>query len=343
MTDIRFEPLLTGGYTAHIGAGILELAGSEAARLNGGKKAALITDSGVPEEHVRRCLDSLEAAFGRACLVTLPEGEANKTLGGAETIYRRLYEEDITRDDCVVGLGGGVVLDMAGFAAATYLRGVGFISVPTTVIAQTDSAYGGKTGVDFIGGKNHIGVFSHPKSVLCDPELLKTLPERERVCGMGEVVKYGAIAQPELLLSITRKLPGEEIIASCVRIKRDHVIGDEFDRGKRRVLNFGHTFGHAIEAATGYSVPHGQAVAYGMLMAVKVGERLGVTGAGVYESIEKACAAAGLDTDWKCFKEAALPFVSRDKKSDGDSIDFVLLAALGKPVRMKLKKEDYTF
>ena len=341
MTEIRFEKLSIGcGYSALIGAGVLDALPGVAGRLTECRKAAVITDSGVPKEHVTRCLDGLSSVFEETVLVTLPAGEENKTLSAVEGIYGRLYDAGFTRADSIIGLGGGVALDIAGFAAATYLRGLGFISVPTTVIAQTDSAYGGKTGVDLFEGKNHIGVFRDPIAVICDTELLSTLPERERVCGMGEVIKYGAIAAPGILDTVSRKLPDEGTVALCVGIKKRFVEADEFDRGERRALNFGHTYGHAIEAASGYSVPHGQAVAYGMLAAVRIGERLGVTEAGVYDRLEAACTASGLDTDWEERARNAEAYLSRDKKSDGGKIDFVLLKKLGEPIRLGLTKRE---
>ena len=341
MTEIRFEKLSFGeGYSALIGAGALDELPAEAGRLTACAKAAVITDSGVPEEHVSRCVKGLSSVFEEVVLVTLPAGEENKKLSAAEGIYERLYEAGFTRADCVVGLGGGVALDIAGFAAATYLRGLGFISVPTTVIAQTDSAYGGKTGVDLFEGKNHIGVFRSPLAVICDTELLATLPERERVCGMGEVIKYGAIAEPRILEKVSRGLPDESTVALCASIKKRFAEADEFDRGERRALNFGHTYGHAIEAASGYSVPHGQAVAYGMLAAVRIGERLGLTEAGVYDRLEAACRAAGLDTDREEHAREAEGFLMRDKKSDGERIDFVLLKKLGEPVRIRLSRDE---
>ncbi len=335
----RIDFSLGGGYPAFVGAGALDYL-SETVKAYGKKKAALIADSGVPAEHTAKCAAALDTAGLSASVYKTPCGEEHKRLSAVEGIYSFLYENRFTRADIVLGLGGGVLLDTAGFAAATYLRGLPFLSVPSTLIAQTDSAYGGKTGVDFLGGKNHIGVFSHPKAVFCDTVLLKTLPERERVCGMGEIIKYGAIADPDILEGVSRELPSDETIASCVRIKRGFVEADEFDTGVRRVLNFGHTYGHAFEAASGFTLPHGQAVAYGMLAAIRLGERMNVTERGVYDPVEAACVRAGLDTDWESRLEKAARFIERDKKSDGRRIDFVLLEKLGKPVRKSVGTDE---
>ncbi len=330
-------------YSAFIGEGVLSLLRGMAPRLIKGALAAVITDSGVPEAHVKAALSELSAAGKRTALLTLPAGEGGKTLAGMQTIYSFLYEMGATRADGIIALGGGVVGDMAGFAAATYLRGVDHINLPTTLIAQTDSAYGGKTGVDLAEGKNHIGAVYQPRAVICDTSLIKTLDKRQRVCGMGEVIKYGAIADALLLVEAASQgesIPGEDIIARCVDIKRSFVEADEHDNGARHVLNFGHTIGHAIEAASGYKTSHGQAVTYGMLAAVKLGESMGITAPTVFARLENAAQASGLDTDFMPLLPSALPLIARDKKSDGSHIDMILLEDIARPVRKKLTAEQ---
>ena len=338
MESIFFS--LGTGYEALIGAGAASLTGSTAARIIKGRRAAVITDSGVPRAHVEQIRASLAEAGFSAGVFAVPEGETTKNLKTVEDLYAFFSGLSLTRQDCVIGVGGGVVGDAAGFAAATYLRGVPFISAPTTVISQTDSAYGGKTGVDHLGIKNAVGCFAHPRAVIADPALLLTLPERERVSGMGEVIKYGAIADPSILSSVSRALPDEGTIAACVRIKKRFCEADELDMGERRVLNFGHTYGHAIESASDLTVPHGQAVAYGMLAAARLGERVGVTEKGVYEAILAACEKAGLDTDWRPALDNALPYLIKDKKSDGETIETVLLTRLGNPERVRMRSEE---
>lgn len=327
-------------YTAFIGSGASILL-SERVRLDiPGAVAAIVTDSGVPTEHVELVRRAVLAAGKAAPVFVLPCGERNKNAARLMELYGFLYDSGLTRDCGVIAVGGGMAGDMAGFAASTYLRGVAFINVPTTVISQTDSAYGGKTGIDLGEGKNHIGSFYQPASVVCDTDLLRTLTKAQRLCGMGEVIKYGAIACPALLdrvVSSGDELPGEAVIAQCVDIKRRFTEADPFDRGERRILNFGHTIGHAVEAASGYTVPHGQAVAYGMLAACSVGMRLGVTAPAAGERISSACRAAGLDTEWRPMLGDALPLVARDKKADSESVDFILLREIGRPFRMKLE------
>lgn len=337
MVEVFFN---TGrGYKALIGRGALEALGKTALSAAAGRKAAVVTERNVPGQYAERAAAELIKAGFDTSLLVLEGGEEHKNLASVSEIYGFLAERRFTRADVLVSVGGGVVGDAAGFAAATYLRGTGHIAVPTTVIAQTDSAYGGKTGVDHAGIKNGIGCFADPLAVVCDTELLATLPERERANGMGEIVKYGAIAEPSILEHVSRGLPDDETVARCVLIKRRFVESDEFDRGERHILNFGHTWGHAIEEATGYSVPHGQAVAYGMLAAVRLGEKLGVTAPGVFCAVESALARAGLATGHASYLKEAAAFLSRDKKSDGELIDAVLLEELGKPVRMKLSAE----
>lgn len=329
-------------HTAYIGSGasamLCRLLGETAPGM-----VAVITDSGVPEAHLNIVMEQIRSAGVQPRVYSAEAGERGKTLTGMERIYGFLYESGLTRRDCIIALGGGVVGDMAGFAAATYLRGVRYINLATTLIAQTDSAYGGKTGVDFESGKNYVGCFYAPEAVICDTDFLTTLPEAQRLCGMGEVIKYGAIADGELLSSVAGNgsaFPDEDTIFRCASIKKSFVEDDPFDFGKRRALNFGHTFGHAIEAATGYTVPHGQAVAYGMLAAAHLGERLDVTGPEVYSRILAAVRAVGLDIDWQGYAADALPLIMRDKKAESGGVEFVLLQDIAKPVKKRLNADE---
>ena len=340
MQEIVFDQ--AAPYTAYVGSGAVSRLAEAAGAAVRGTKAAVVTDTGVPARHVVKVCNALAGAGYLVKCLALPAGEVNKNLAGIEQIYAFLYELGVTRADGIVAVGGGMAGDMAGFAAATYLRGLPFINVPTTLISQTDSAYGGKTGVDFLKGKNYVGSFYDPAAVVCDTDFLLTLDKTQRLCGMGEVIKYGAIASEALLSLIAARgeeLPTDDMIADCVRIKRGFVKGDERDNGKRRALNFGHTFGHAIEAASGYTVPHGQAVAYGMLAAAHVGEKLGVTDPNALPAIEAACRACGLDTDWRRKASEAVGLIALDKKSDGACVDMVLPERIGKPTRRKIAVE----
>ncbi len=228
-----------------------------------GRKCLLVTDSGVPEIYAR----TVAAACGEPTLVCLPMGEATKNIRSLEKLLGILVERGFTRTDCVVAVGGGVVGDLAGFAAATYLRGIDFYNIPTTLLSEVDSSVGGKTGIDFGGAKNQVGAFWQPRGVLIDPETLSTLDNRQFACGMAEVIKMAATFDADLFAFCERATPADaaEIIRRAVRIKRDVVMRDEREGGLRRVLNFGHTVGHAVESLAGGRLLHGECVAIGML------------------------------------------------------------------------------
>lgn len=339
MQSVYFGP--GGGYTATIGRGAVSELRGAARAASSGTRSAIVTDSGVPRSVIEKVRVELCSAGFSVGVVTIPAGERSKTADTVMRICSELFSTGIKRGDLIVGVGGGLVGDTAGFAAAIYLRGVAFISVPTTVISQTDSAYGGKTGVDLPEGKNLLGVFCHPKAVICDTSFLDALGESEIASGMGEIIKYGAIADPAILEELRPGAPSDELVARCVGIKRRFVEKDEFDLGERRILNFGHTLGHAFETASGYTLPHGQAVALGMLAITRFGERIGVTDSGVYGKIAEACERVGLDTRWEERLPAALGFVAADKKSDGESVSAVLLERLGVPVIRSVGTDEF--
>ena len=328
------------GTVAYVGSGALRMLGPSASSSIKGRKAALISDAGLPAEYQASVQAELEAHGFSVYLRALSGGEKNKKLSAVEDVYGFLYDSGVTRSDAVIALGGGVIGDIAGFAAATYMRGTGFISVPTTLTAQTDSAFGGKTGVDFRSGKNMIGCFYNPAAVICDTDLLRTLPESERINGMGEVVKYGAVADPCILESASRSIPSDETVARCIKIKKRFVEADEYDKGERHILNFGHTFGHAIEEASGYTVSHGQAVAYGMLIMIRLGEKLSLTGSESFGAVRSALLRAGLDAGFEPYIESSYPYIARDKKYDGKKISAVLLRRPGEAFLKELSPDE---
>lgn len=327
---------------AIIGGGASESVGSIAAQAFRGGRVAVICDPAVRDLYGAAVVSRLTDSGFLTDLISLRGGENNKTLESVSYIYERLYTLGMTRADGIISLGGGVTGDIVGFAAATYLRGLPYISVPTTLIAQTDSAYGGKTGVDFHHGKNYIGCFYPPKAVVCDTDYLASLPMRERLSGMGEVIKYGAIADRALIDSVIShgiNVDYSALVPRCADIKRIYVEADPFDTGERHMLNFGHTFGHAYEAASDYRLSHGQAVAYGMLAASRLSEILGYCKGRVYDKIFQACVSVGMDVDWQTSLSEALKLISRDKKSDGRHIDMVLLTDVAKPIRVPVSVE----
>jgi len=269
-------------------------------------------------------------------LLQLPDGESCKTMATVQTVIDELVKIGATRDATVIALGGGVVGDIGGFAAACYMRGINLIQIPTTLLAQVDSSVGGKTGVNHPGGKNLIGAFYQPRLVLIDTATLTTLPDRELSAGLAEVIKHGAIADEEFfswleqrMAALLQRDPGAlaiAITASC-EIKSRIVAQDEREAGKRALLNFGHTFGHAIENSVGYGeCLHGEAVAMGMLMAA----RLSGIDADALHRLEKLLLAAGLPVEPPQVGSAALQKAMRlDKKASAGSLRFVLLKALG--------------
>jgi 3-dehydroquinate synthase len=266
--------------------------------------------------------------------VLVPDGEEAKTLGTLEVVYHRLAGIPLHRDDVVVALGGGVVGDLAGFAAATWNRGVGLVQLPTTLLSQVDAAIGGKTGVNLPEGKNLVGAFHQPLAVIADTVTLATLPARERRAGLGEAVKYGFIADPVVLELLEREPDAAqagdpvvlaEVVRRGVAVKAEIVAADEREGGRRALLNYGHTVGHAIEALTGYGTyRHGEAVALGMVFAARLGERLGVSQAGLAARTVELLAALGLPTRGLLLDPAVVwEVLARDKKHRG-GVRFVL-------------------
>jgi len=304
----------------------------------GGDGALVVTNETIAPLY----LESVRAAAASARVATcvLPDGERYKNLETLNTIFDRALGERLDRATTVIALGGGVVGDMAGFAAAVYQRGVAFIQVPTTLLAQVDSSVGGKTGVNHALGKNMIGAFHQPRCVLADIATLDTLDDRQLRAGLAEVIKYGLIADADFFAWLERSMPAlldrdpgaltEAIERSC-RIKAEVVAADEFERGRRALLNLGHTFGHAIEAATGYERwLHGEAIAAGMCMAARMSEQLESIDAAARERVETIFRAADLPVACPNIgAERMRSFMAGDKKVVAGTIRLVLLEAIG--------------
>ena len=258
-------------YDVIIERGGLKKSAEYIAQVTASRKAAVITDDIVEKLHLQTVLESMKAAGFDCSVYSFPNGEQSKCLANLGKIYDFLCESNITRSDIIVALGGGVVGDITGFAAASYLRGVEFIQIPTTLLSQVDSSVGGKTAIDIPGGKNLVGAFKQPALVICDSDALKTLPQSVLSEGMGECIKYGMIRDEKLFeLMESHDIDTvddimDEMVYTCVDIKRQVVENDEFDRGERMVLNFGHTLGHALEGWHNYTdYAHGAGVAAGM-------------------------------------------------------------------------------
>jgi len=271
-------------------------------------------------------------------------GESQKNLSTINDIYNFLCENKFDRSDCLIALGGGVVGDMTGFAAATYLRGIKFIQIATTLLAQVDSSVGGKTGVDLPYGKNLVGAFYQPQFVLCDVNVLRSLPENIYADGMAEVIKHGCIKSPELFDSLMNKTIGvEDMVYENIKIKAEVVEADEFETGERAVLNFGHTVGHAIEKYYGFSrFSHGQSIAIGMVYAAKISHILNICGSDLIEKIIKILKLYSLpiSSGEKIDNKVLAENCSGDKKSENDFVKFVLLEDIGKYKFVKINKSE---
>lgn len=303
-------------------------------------KIAVITDSNIRALYGSR--------FPSADLIIeIPQGESNKTLDTLNFIFDKLTEGEFDRNSFILGIGGGIVCDIAGFAAAIFMRGIDFGFVSTTLLSQVDASTGGKNGVNYGGYKNMIGTFCLPKFVICDTDMLKTLPQNELISGMAEVVKHGAIAGAGLFGYIEKNTENalrydQEVLSrfvyDSVVIKSSVVSNDVKEKGARRLLNFGHTFGHAIEKNTG--IQHGMAISLGMVLAVKISVARGLIVQSDAERFITLLMKIGLPVDLPMDKQKLFEAIKRDKKRDSDMIHFVLLNSIGSAFTEKLTFEE---
>ena len=332
-------------YAIKVAPGLLKQLGGECARLKLGDRCAIITDTNVGKFFAKPVYESLLKAGFEPVLVTVTAGEKAKSLKSVQSCYDQLAAHRLERKSFIVALGGGVVGDLAGFVAATYLRGIPFVQIPTTLLAQVDSSVGGKTGVNLRAGKNLVGAFYQPRLVLCDLDTLKTLPEREFRAGLAEVVKYGIIFDAKLFAQLERDLLKilkrdrkilVPIIARCCEIKAEVVAQDETENGLRAILNFGHTVGHAIENSSGYGkYLHGEAIAIGQVAAAKLSHKILGLASDDIARIEKLFVRAGLPVRIKlnsAQRKKLFTAMKLDKKVSAGEIKFVLVEKIGKVV-----------
>lgn len=336
---------LSGGrsYPLYIGPDLLEQAGALVAPLARGGRAVIITQPRIGRLYGEALAEPLRLSGLEVTTISFGDGERYKTLRTVERLYEALYERRVDRKTLVVALGGGVVGDVAGWVAASYLRGLDYVQVPTTLLAMVDSSVGGKTGVDFRAGKNLIGAFHQPRAVLADTNVLGTLPARDFRSGLAEVVKYGVIREPELLGFLSERVQEvrglapnalRHIVERSCAIKADVVAGDEREEtGLRAILNFGHTIGHALEAATRYRrFRHGEAVAIGMVSAACVGEAAGVTppelGEAIAEAVRAQLLPVAIPPDIP--PAALIDLLGLDKKAERGRARWVLARAPGR-------------
>jgi 3-dehydroquinate synthase len=336
-------PLGNRSYRIHVGAGLLAGLGKQCARLHLGHRCAIISDRNVAPRYAQTVRRSLAGAGFESVLIIVPAGETAKSLKTVQACYDQLAAHRLERKSFIIALGGGVVGDLAGFVAATYLRGLAFVQLPTTLLAQVDSSVGGKTGVNLKAGKNLVGAFHQPRLVLCDLDTLKTLPAREFRAGLAEVIKYGIIHDAGLFRRLERDLPKllrrepktlAAVVARCCEIKAEVVGQDETESGLRAILNFGHTIGHALEAISSYGkYLHGEAIAIGQVAAAELSAKtLGLPARDV-ERIRNLFRRAGLPTQVNLNpspRRRLAGAMRLDKKVSAGRIRFVLAKRIGK-------------
>lgn len=327
-------------YDVVIGRGLLRHAGSRIRPLVKGNSVMVVSDSHVAPWYMEALCASLQAAgLQIGGTFVFPAGEESKNGQTYLALVNTLAEKKLTRADCIVALGGGVVGDMAGFAAATYLRGICYVQIPTTLLAMVDSSVGGKTAIDLPAGKNLCGAFYQPALVLCDPDTLKTLPEPIFSDGCAEVIKYGFIGSAELLHKLCHtpiREQLEDVIACCIAMKRDVVENDEFDTGMRQLLNLGHTFAHGIEALSHFAISHGQAVAIGMAIVTRAAVKRGVCGAEVLDMLLRLLEKHQLPADAEYTAQELYEKALSDKKRSADTLTLVVPTSLGRSELIKM-------
>ena len=331
------------GYDVVIGSGLLETLGRTAEQLCPGRTACLVSDDTVFGLYGAAAAASLEAAGFTVCTWVFPHGEQAKCGESFLQLVNFLAEHRLTRADLLVALGGGVTGDLTGFAAACYLRGVRVLQVPTSLLALVDSSVGGKTAIDLPAGKNLCGAFYQPVGVLCDTDLLRTLPEDIFRDGCAEVIKYGVLGSRDLfdrLAAAHVRDQAEAIVADCVAMKRDVVEADEFDTGRRQLLNLGHTLGHAVEAGSDFRLSHGKSVAIGMAMIVRAAASKGFCSPETRDELLALLTRYGLPTETDQTPESILRTALGDKKRQGGSITLVVPAEIGRCVLHKIPVEE---
>ncbi|HWR24127.1 MAG TPA: 3-dehydroquinate synthase [Feifaniaceae bacterium] len=331
---MRTVPIRTSrSYDVLIGGGLLKDAGRALLTVQPKCTVALVSDATVDRLYGDAAANFLSEAGYAVERFSFPAGEASKNIHTLSNLLEFMGEKRITRTDCVAALGGGVTGDLAGFAAAVYLRGIRYVQLPTTLLSAVDSSVGGKTGIDLSAGKNLAGAFYQPSLVLCDTDTLYTLPEEVFRDGLSECIKYGVIWDADLFRRFSEPLSGEAleaVIARCVAIKGEIVREDEFELGVRRLLNFGHTAGHAVETCSGYAIPHGHAVAVGMAVVARAAYRRGLCAKDCRDEILWMLGRNALPTRSPYPADALYEAALADKKRRGGSISLIVPREIGR-------------
>ena len=347
MPDYKEIRVNTGpAYTAAIGPGLLKDCGPRLREVVPPCHMAVVTDSIVGPLYLETVTESLKAAGYTVSAYEFPAGEESKNVSTLSDILEFLAKERLTRSDCLIALGGGVVGDMAGFAAAVYLRGVRYVQMPTTLLSAVDSSVGGKTAIDLKAGKNLAGAFLQPAAVLCGTDCLKTLPPEVFADGAAEAVKTGVLCDEGLFALFedgALKANPAEVIARCVEYKAGVVERDETEQGERKLLNLGHTVGHAIEKCSGFTIPHGHAVAAGLAVMARAAERLRWTNGPIAERVGRCLEGQGLPVSTEFSPEALAEAALADKKRAGDSITIVVPKEIGTCELLKIPVSELLF
>ena len=341
MESIRVNTLRP--YDVLIGDGLLSESGARVRALTKARKVALVSDDRVFPLYGGKVKASFEEAGFEVSEFVFPHGEASKSFEVYGQLLNFLCAEHLTRTDLIAALGGGVTGDLAGFAAATYLRGIDYVQLPTTLLAAVDSSVGGKTAIDLPGGKNQAGAFLQPLLVLFDPQVLTTLPEEQYRAGSAEVIKYAMIGNApffEELSATPIRDQAEHVVSVCVSMKRDTVEKDEFDHGERMLLNFGHTFGHAAELASDYTLLHGEGVAMGMATITRAAQKRGICVEGTAEKLDALLKQYGLPTEIPYPDDVIAAGVLSDKKRSGNTVRLVLPEEIGHCVIQSMPGEE---
>ncbi len=335
----------SSSYNIYVGEGILSQSGKIISNTKVYKKAVIVTDDIVEKLYGDTVLKSLEKSGIIATIFAFKNGEESKSHKTLIALYEFLSQNAVSRTDLLIALGGGVVGDLTGFASATYLRGLDFVQIPTTLLAQTDSSIGGKTAVNIASGKNLVGAFKQPECVICDTKTLKTLSDEIYSDGMSEIIKYGMIKSKSLFDSLSKGINDTQlidVITECINIKKSVIECDEFDKGERMLLNFGHTFGHAIEKAYNYTgITHGKAVAIGMMIISEYAEKSGITKKGTTEKLKACLEKYNLPTSTNFNISELIGTCLNDKKRETDKINLILCNDIGKSEIKKLSIPDF--
>lgn len=331
----KFRVSASSEYDIYIGSCIINNIGSYINDILPPCKICLITDSNVNSLYSQVVISSLMEAGFQTVKIVFPAGEHSKNLSTYTNIVSALAEEGITRSDSIISLGGGVVSDIAGFVASTYMRGISYIHIPTTLLSSIDASVSGKTSINLPNGKNLIGSFWQPSLVVCDTKLFETLDAHQLQDGMAEAVKSAVVSEASLLGHIYKN-EIDYIVKRCISIRKSFVEADERDTGIRQLLNFGHTIGHAVEKLSSYNIPHGQAIATGMIIEARAAYRMGLTNTDISYDLSNIFSSIGFNTQLPSYDDTLYQLTLKDKKICNNNITVIVPEEIGKATLQKL-------